>query len=1333
MDNLQQKVNEQGILSYYQKTLKSKICREIRFEEILDEKQMNLYKQYQKPSCCIKPLSLLIFSVIIFIFTFVGFFFSISKNEGYKAYKEVIEKNISLIDNEFPHEHETLKLINFLCRNKSEDNECAYLLYSLGLCTKDDYKNYCTPEKFNEGKCNYMDSRIHIGYQYACTLSNYKKDLCSEIQYNDYLENTGNISYEHKINVTSDITNINMQGLSFEKIWCKIGEYDQPIYLSFLIFMIIFISLCIFDLTLNKKILTPNVKYYIVVSFYLIYHVIFRIYAVLFFILFNYGILVSFYYNKIFLNPSDKENLVIDPFINDDDSTLIFSPEDKLWKDKRLNAIIFSGISLILFILVWILSFYKKLLYKYLNFNFDERNKDNNREYTPEIIRNASIKVGKNTYNFGIRPNNNIYLKENRNNKKHIFKEIIFKRNIYYLKFNNLGLKEQLCWSEMNYPNIDEVLLQLGQILNIIFVICIILISMDIFKFDNDITYEYYLHLIDLGYKPNKYKNIKSSHELNPSIDDFSVSFHIILGIFTILFIGKFIFFGGFKNILFIWITICLFIIIALLNFAIVVFCIIGCICNFLGFLGLSGDDYIKFNSDMTYLQFIFRYSFYFFVFIFSLIEFIFNIRLISALYKNKNENQRLEIEKKHSEDKYKYVDLQNNNWALKVINNNPNLPKHLIYQKKYVNYQIQLDNEIVTIGPSSDTIFCMEQIIEETLDEKDKQELNNYLYKAFDTKRIISKIIFNIIISGVSFIFSIIAISYSFSNNKYYKEYRDYFNESDNININNNKNLEFGLVSILTGYTKFWCDFGNYEKSILVSFLVFIIIFLLFEIFSLLIHKNIIKLEYQRGFFYNFILLFNMAFYLIFKVFLPLFVFLLFLSCYIWIESPGDNISENYNDDSYSKLDKEWNNKKVILWTNIVFKLFLIIFIIYLIKIKYSIIYYINKNYEEDEDEDESTNKVRCEVNEVNTSLIINNKNYNARIKLNQILYLKQIGSVGKENIFRFKKVYIQNITNNFIYIRLGHNSVTDQISLAEWNYPDLNQTFLKLAELCNNIYIILFFSVPLFKMHIKDELSYQIIKLTNESFDSPYKIANENKPVFSDIFNIYGSFEKGLTESRFILYFIQIIIILLFMLKRIYFGGFRKLIYLTISLIFSFICIAQNIIYIILDFLVLIFTIFSLISYNKNKYNIKSDDMINAKLSVQLIINIIIFIFNIKLLKESITFSMYYNKMKKSLIKFNNKEDNLDEDKPNFKPLEFKYISLEGNICSIKEYKNNNLQRYLYYYNINIQKNNSVNNIYFQELKEKDIERSNVKINNTDKMADYFNHDIDTKNKLK
>ena len=73
MDNLQQKVNEQGILSYYQKTLKSKICREIRFEEILNEKQMNLYKQYQKPSCCIKPLSLLIFSVFIFVLSEVTF------------------------------------------------------------------------------------------------------------------------------------------------------------------------------------------------------------------------------------------------------------------------------------------------------------------------------------------------------------------------------------------------------------------------------------------------------------------------------------------------------------------------------------------------------------------------------------------------------------------------------------------------------------------------------------------------------------------------------------------------------------------------------------------------------------------------------------------------------------------------------------------------------------------------------------------------------------------------------------------------------------------------------------------------------------------------------------------------------------------------------------------------------------------------------------------------------------------------------------------------------------------------------------------------------------
>ena len=180
------------------------------------------------------------------------------------------------------------------------------------------------------------------------------------------------------------------------------------------------------------------------------------------------------------------------------------------------------------------------------------------------------------------------------------------------------------------------------------------------------------------------------------------------------------------------------------------------------------------------------------------------------------------------------------------------------------------------------------------------------------------------------------------------------------------------------------------------------------------------------------------MAFYIIFKIYFPLFIFLTIYSFYAFAKDPNEystqyGIKDSKNDDIFNK---NWNDNKLILYVNIILKFFICCLIAYLIKIKYTIIDYINKNYEDKEDDDEALK----EKLEVNTSLTINNNNYNTKIKLNHILYLQQIGSSEKENIFRFKKVNIENITNKFVFVRLGLNSVTDQISLAEWNYPDLN-----------------------------------------------------------------------------------------------------------------------------------------------------------------------------------------------------------------------------------------------------------------------------------------------------
>ena len=214
------------------------------------------------------------------------------------------------------------------------------------------------------------------------------------------------------------------------------------------------------------------------------------------------------------------------------------------------------------------------------------------------------------------------------------------------------------------------------------------------------------------------------------------------------------------------------------------------------------------------------------------------------------------------------------------------------------------------------------------------------------------------------------------------------------------------------------------------------------------------------------------MTFYIIFKIFLPLIIFLLIYSFYVLIKSSESNFVIGIDQFTYSKeynqlLEKGWQKKRTLHFLNLPVKIILILFTRILFHLKYSIIDYINKNYEPNENEEveENSNSKNDQINEVNTSLIINNIKYNTIIKLNHILYLQRIDSSGKENIFKFKKIKIQNITENFIYVRLGMNSVSDQISLVEWNYPDLNPIFLRLAEMCNNIYIILFFSVGLFK----------------------------------------------------------------------------------------------------------------------------------------------------------------------------------------------------------------------------------------------------------------------------
>ena len=213
---------------------------------------MKNFIQFHKGCCCTKPLSLLIYSIFILAITCAGFFFAISKNKGYKAYKELLHRNMSLIDSDVPNEYETEILMSYLAKEINYNlYECNFFKYFEGLCTLDDYIEYCTPFKRTQGECNYMDYQYYLGYEFHCTLQNYEAELCNQIQYIYELERTRQITYGHKINYGLSNAKIDIKDFIFENIWCKIGDYDQSIFLSFAIIIFLFIVLLIFDLIIK--------------------------------------------------------------------------------------------------------------------------------------------------------------------------------------------------------------------------------------------------------------------------------------------------------------------------------------------------------------------------------------------------------------------------------------------------------------------------------------------------------------------------------------------------------------------------------------------------------------------------------------------------------------------------------------------------------------------------------------------------------------------------------------------------------------------------------------------------------------------------------------------------------------------------------------------------------------------------------------------------------------------------------------------------------------------------------------------------------------------------
>ena len=180
-----------------------------------------------------------------------------------------------------------------------------------------------------------------------------------------------------------------------------------------------------------------------------------------------------------------------------------------------------------------------------------------------------------------------------------------------------------------------------------------------------------------------------------------------------------------------------------------------------------------------------------------------------------------------------------------------------------------------------------------------------------------------------------------------------------------------------------------------------------------------------------------------------------------------------------------------------------------------------------------------------------------------------------------------------------------------------------------------------------------------------------------------IFGVFQK----VKYIIQIITItifylIIIFLYKLYRIYFGGFKKklfclIIYLNIAIIIQYILV------ILCNLTSEVLVVFCIISYFKG-FKYLNDIIMEIKLFVEPILSIPIGILDILVLIDAIKLYRYFNSIRNDFYKINQKNQN--ENEQNATDLDyFSYISLNNDYQCLYEYRNNeafpNVTKCFYY----------------------------------------------------
>ena len=571
------------------------------------------------------------------------------------------------------------------------------------------------------------------------------------------------------------------------------------------------------------------------------------------------------------------------------------------------------------------------------------------------------------------------------------------------------------------------------------------------------------------------------------------------------------------------------------------------------------------------------------------------------------------------------------------------------------------------------------ERRVEDTLKDKEKKEYLSFMKSLCCGSGMIGQIVFLLIFSGIDFVFVIAAIATSIRKNAAYLILHTLYCPLDNIL---NDYLGGAASSLLAGFSgndsslkTFWCGIGSFEDGVLISYLIFIILFIGFEILSLLIHKQVIKLSIEEeGILYYILIGTNSIFLVIFYIFTPLLNYLFIYIIIIIATTPNSsNNSSNSQSGTESVKDpneESWKKNNPIPVVNLIFVVIITIFHSVLLKVKKSIILYLSMRYDNDNInlKNEKTKK---------KTVRINNDNVEFEIQANQVTYLERVDQ--KDKIYKFKKIKINQIANEFfIYLFINNKAIEDQISLTDWEIPIYNELFLKLSKIASYIYGMLYISIPLFKLHLSNEYNYFYTANMYSSLMMGISDNTIKRPTFYGVYSIYGSFELGTANSRFALYVVALLFVLLSMGKRIIYGGYTRPIIILICFIFSAIFILENVIYAILSFLMFLFSIFSFVCFKKiSKDNDIKDNIIQIKFIFQIFLNISIFILCITILIDNIRLTTILNKLRKE---FNHLNDGTEPEEQE-KIEGFQYQGLDNKSHILNEIIIEGHPRYIYY----------------------------------------------------